>query len=334
MTSFAPALIATQPAEAPTDTELRHYVDMLGTMRPAGSKAEKRFIAKYIAPLGATPDAHGNYWLVIGPTQVMWSCHTDTVHSQGGEQNLCLNEGVITAPKSSCLGADCTTGVWIMRQMILARVPGVYIFHRAEECGGIGSSAIARRGDERLDGVKFAIAFDRKGKSSVITHQLGSRCASQAFVNSIAPMLPGDYRADDAGTFTDTASYTDMISECTNISVGYYDQHTSRESQDLIHAWNLAEAMKVFDESRLVAERDPRKDDDFEWAPGWQDRVGSTAGRYVRAAEAQDPNAEWDHAAPRDMLSLVREYPHEIADLLEQHGYDVQTLLSEISAYQ
>jgi hypothetical protein len=26
---------------------------------------------------------------------------------------------------SNCLGADCTTGVWLMRQMITAKVAGV-----------------------------------------------------------------------------------------------------------------------------------------------------------------------------------------------------------------
>lgn len=325
MTSFAPATLTPSEPVA-IDAELRVFVDMLKYMRPAGSKSEKQFIKQFIRPLGAEPDADGNYWLVIpglrGRSQVMWSCHTDTVHHFGGQQALDVANKMITST-SDCLGADCTTGVWIMRQMILAGVPGVYIFHRSEECGGLGSAAIVRRGDRRLDGIKFAIAFDRKGVDSVITHQMGQRCASEAFVASIAPMLPGAYKSDSGGTFTDTANYTHMIPECTNISVGYYDQHTSKESQDLGHAYDLAEAMKVFDETRLVAARDPSIVE-VEWCY----RAEPTRHAPNRVVY-ENSNDEWyDYPTePRNLLDVVQDYPHEVADLLEQMGYDAGALM-------
>jgi hypothetical protein len=40
---------------------------------------------------------------------------------------------------SNCLGADCTTGVWLILEMIKANVPGVYVIHSDEEVGGKGA---------------------------------------------------------------------------------------------------------------------------------------------------------------------------------------------------
>ena len=279
-------------------SEVETFVEMLEYKRPAGSKAEKRFIQRFIRPLGAEPDAHGNYWVVIDrpiagggsePSRVMWSSHTDTVHSQGGMQEVLIDSVSRNElfADSECLGADCTTGVWIMRQMILAKVPGVYVFHRAEECGGIGSSSIAKRGDKRLSGLLYAIAFDRRGINSIITHQWGGRCCSKEFAESLAPMLPGQYVQDSGGTFTDTANYTEIIPECTNISVGYYDQHTHNETQDLRFAVTLAGKMRQFDETRLVCKRDPSVDDFSDWGYGYT----SGSGRYaVKGIGSAYPN--------------------------------------------
>lgn len=40
------------------------------------------------------------------------------------------------------------------------------------------------------------------------------------------------WKTDTGGSFTDTANYTDIIPECTNLSVGYYNAHTQSEYQD------------------------------------------------------------------------------------------------------
>ena len=46
-----------------------------------------------------------------------------------------------------------------MREMILAGIPGLYVFHRNEESGGAGSDWIARETPWELHGIKAAIAF-------------------------------------------------------------------------------------------------------------------------------------------------------------------------------
>jgi hypothetical protein len=248
-------------------------VEMLSYARPAGSRTEERFIKRYIAPTGAKPDAYGNYILRIGDSRVLWSSHTDTVHrlhgrvavdvvnrttyGKNGEVKRVRREAMTTG--SNCLGADDTTGVWLMLHMIAAQVPGLYVFHRAEETGCNGSNYIATETPELLDGIDYAIAFDRKGTGSIITHQIGAQTASDEFAWHMAAAIGIDtYMPDDGGVFTDTLEYAGLVSECTNISVGYMHQHTDREVQDLDFAEQLAIAMMQFDERVLHAYRTPQ----------------------------------------------------------------------------
>jgi hypothetical protein len=157
------------------------------------------------------------------------------------------------------LGADDGTGIYIMLEMISAQVPGVYMFHRGEERGGLGSAWMAENETAFLRTFKRAIAFDRKGKTSVITSQLGQSCCSDSFGNALAKALsamPGTtWNLDPTGSFTDTANYTSLIPECTNISVGYINQHTRNESQDLTFAVDLAKTMSMVNYNALPTVR-------------------------------------------------------------------------------
>ncbi len=61
----------------------------------------------------------------------------------------------------------------------------------------------------------------------------------------------------DRGSFTDSANYTTLIAECTNVSVGYFSQHTSRERFDL--EWlerHLVPALLKVDWAGLPVERE------------------------------------------------------------------------------
>lgn len=66
-----------------------------------------------------------------------------------------------------------------------------------------------------------------------------------------------DFKSDRGGSFTDSANYTDIVGECTNLSVGYYDQHTSRETLNLPHIVAMREALIRADFSKLVFKREP-----------------------------------------------------------------------------
>lgn len=234
---------------------------MLSYCRPHGSVTEEAFIERFIKPLDVMADPFGNHFKVIGDNpDTLWSCHTDTVHNRGGRQKVFYNPKTdllfLGDPKaSSCLGADCTAGVFIMVEMIKAKVPGLYVFHRAEEIGARGSTYI-REHTELLKGITKAIAFDRMGFTSVITYQMGSRTASDAFAKSLIAQLPG-YVIDTGGVFTDTQIYADVVPECTNLSVGYSGQHSPNETQHVGTLLALRDAMLTIDSSKLVVARDP-----------------------------------------------------------------------------
>ncbi len=312
-------------------TGVKALLSMLTFRRPAGSKTERKFIDRFLRPLGVDTDKQGNLILRIGNARTMWSCHTDTVHKMGGRQLIALR-GTSTLvlanreKESNCLGADDTAGVWLMREMILAKKPGLYVFHRAEEIGGIGSTYIAENSEAMLDTVDHAIAFDRRGTTSVITHQGWGRCCSQDFAFALCKELGETFRPDENGIFTDTANYVDHIPECTNISVGYDDEHTARESLDCRFLLDLRERVMGINLDRLPVLRDPNEPDFDDQR--WLDYRYSNRKTYTQKA--------WDHFAddqePRygSILALVRDYPEEIADILEQHGYDAAGLQQEI----
>src|SRR5271166_3985952 len=242
---------------------MKQLLEMLSWARPAHSRSEATFVERYIKPHAPDVDGYGNHYIRIGDQPTLWSCHTDTRDCGQNQKAIQLFEGVVRLrePKAGmCLGADDTVGVWIMLSMIRAQRPGLYVFHRAEEIGGLGSTWIAENARELLDGIQHAIALDRKGTGSIITHQLGARCCSTAFTQALSDELGRvglDYRADSTGLFTDTANYMYLVPECTNLSVGYEREHGPTENLDAIHAGWLRGAMLKFDASGLPARRDP-----------------------------------------------------------------------------
>lgn len=180
----------------------------------------------------------------------------------------------------NCLGADCTVGVWLILEMIAAKVPGVYVIHADEEVGRVGAEAITTEHAKHMrdgslspyywiDLVDVAISFDRKGTNEIITHQSGrTRCASDAFADSLSAVLSPDLVANgyselvksDKGSFTDSYSYRGLVNECINLCVGYTAQHTSSEKQDIKFAVIMRNALiehgaKINSEQHIVVDR-------------------------------------------------------------------------------
>lgn len=299
------------------------FLEMITYRRPAGSETEELFIERFIDSLGATKDEYGNRMLRIGTAPVMWSCHTDTVHRLEGTQAIVVKEGVVSiAPSSSansnCLGADCTTGVWIMTEMIKAGVEGLYIFHREEECGAGGSKFIVNKTPEVVKGINFAIAFDRYGTTSIITNQCG-RCCSNDFADSMIEQMP-NFRRDSNGIFTDTAFYTGIIPECTNVSVGYMGHHSSSETQNLMFMDHVLDLMIGLDISKLRVSRDMTAkavSEKVNWQ-SWYEEENYDMGGW--SPPRSDPKED-------SMLKLVKANPETAAGLLNLYGISAQEFI-------
>lgn len=299
----------------------RQIIDMFSYRRPCGSKTERAFIDRFLSPLGFWEDEFGNLILQIGehPT-ILWSSHVDTVHRAEGMQTVHYDGSFLRLTKrslrdgSNCLGADDTAGVWLMTEMIKAKVEGVYVIHFGEESGCIGSSALAKHKPDFFEGIKAAIAFDRMGYEDVITHQVGGRTASDAFARSLSKILGGSFKPCDGGVYTDTNEYAHLVPECTNVSVGYFGQHGHRETQDVPFLISLRNTLVAADWSGLVIEREPGDDDRYDYG------FGSSRLSYGRGA-----------SSARGLEDLVKAYPDVVADLLESCGVSRGDLMDHIS---
>lgn len=186
---------------------------------------------------------------------------------------------------------------------------------------------------------KAAIAFDRHNKGDIITHQRGGRCCSDDFAKSLAVQLGNGYSLNQNGIFTDTANYTDAIGECTNISVGYLNEHTKNETLDMNHLIELRNRMVGFDWSKLEFKRKPGERDPlpFNWEDwGGYGRINSSTTAGQKLIERPENNGGLtinDYYDDRELTNLIRDYPAETADLLESYGATKQELLEHIYYY-
>jgi len=218
-------------------------------------------------------DAVGNLHIDTRTTadhKTLFVAHVDTVHKSEGVNKIRKTDTRWYADGAQ-LGADDGAGCAMLMHLLRGGVPAYYIFTQGEEKGGIGAKYLADNYKELLGTFDRAIAFDRRGNDSVITHQGWGRCCSDLFGDALADALNTDdmdmmYARDDSGVYTDTAEFTDLIPECTNISVGYLHEHTDRESLDILHFQKLANAALKVHWDALPTDRDPTiPDPDNKW---------------------------------------------------------------------
>jgi len=182
--------------------------------------------------------------------------------------------------------------------LIYANVPAYYIFTVGEECGGIGARSVSTD-TELLAQFDRAIAFDRRGIDSVITHQGYGRCCSDEFAQALSDALNAEetlmYLPDNTGVYTDTAEFVDTIPECTNISVGYASEHSPNESLDIMHYRALAERVVNIDWDGLPTKRDPSAYESM-WAGAWGAETTSVSSFSTYDSYSSREYFEYDHA--------------------------------------
>jgi len=226
-------------------------------------------------------DQVGNYYKIIGDGKqtVMFTCHLDTADREQKDTRLFQANGRVDeegysfrltktgsgdehiyTDGSSILGADDKAGTAVMLYMMSYNVPGIYYFFIGEERGGIGSNALSSIYDkvDYLTDVKMCVSFDRRRTTSVITHQLGRQCCSNEFGQSLCDEYNKNglnLSLDTTGVYTDSASLMEDISECTNISVGYYNEHRGTEMQNITYLKKLAEASVKVNWNNLPVKR-------------------------------------------------------------------------------
>jgi hypothetical protein len=243
----------------PTDIKST-FISLVTETYPHGYEEE---VLKYL-PNFLKKDKHGNYYYIIGNTDTAFTCHLDTASRTKSRVNLREFEKdgqtFIKTDGSSILGADDKAGVTVLLYMIHNNVPGVYWFFIGEERGGIGSRDVAKDYDSYpfMKDIKKIVSFDRRNYYSVITSQMGVSCCSNEFAQSLCDQLNKSglkLALDPTGIFTDSASFIDIIPECTNVSVGYFDEHRHTEIQNITYLKKLCKAAVACDWDKLVVKR-------------------------------------------------------------------------------
>ena len=118
----------------------------------------------------------------------------------------------------------------------------------------MGSRGILNDKPKFFEKYKKCISFDRKGYSSVITKMKGDVCCSDKFANSLVSQLNkyiGGYEKDPTGRHCDSHVFVGTIPECTNISVGYFNEHTEYETQNITFLEKLCNAVIKVDWENL-----------------------------------------------------------------------------------
>lgn len=282
---------------------------MLERPRFSRTEHEEELVAKLMSIPNAQQDSYGNVLVHVGTgSQTLFSAHTDTVHkhSQKALYELEVEQGICSRKDGGVLGADCAVGIYLMLCMIEQGVEGTYVWHRDEEIGGQGGVFAA--GLLQRDQYLRAIAFDRAGTSDIITHMSVGRTCSDEFADALAAELNlnrgvHSYARCAMGVFTDTASYVDVIAECTNISVGYYAEHTQFESCDLNFVQWLEQTLCELSWEDLPVHRAAGSLDD---TPPWYDYTFYNVPQGLPA----------DSQALAELDEVIKQYPDGVADYL------------------
>lgn len=213
-------------------------------------------------PKNIKKDQFGNYYIKIGDSKTIFTSHLDTV----GKQKLKVNREVYTkdghrfvkTDGNTILGADDKSGVVVLLNMIDNNIPGLYLFLMGEEVGTIGSNLLIRNKSEMLSKYDRCVAFDRHAYGSIITRQMGKYCCSNDFATQLSEEFAKngmEYKSDPYGVWTDSALFMGTVPECTNISVGYFNEHHVEEEQDLDYLLQLADVATKIDWENLITSR-------------------------------------------------------------------------------
>ena len=259
------------------------FLQLTDHLYPHGSKGsdkdrvkdfEKRSTKIYdILPPDLIKDEYGNLYKVVGDgtSTVMFTSHLDTATQADGPVKHVIEDGFIKTDGSTILGADDKAGTVIMMYMMEKKVPGLYYFFLGEEVGCLGSKWLAKRleddkwiENDLYKNINKVISFDRKGYKSVISYQ-NTRSASDKFCDELAKRLNKlddtfEYETDPTGMYTDSARVSHIYPECTNLSVGYFGQHTKKEKQHLGFLEKISKAAVELDWETLPVERNPKTD--------------------------------------------------------------------------
>lgn len=215
------------------------FISLVSKTNPYGSED---YILNILPELNK--DMFGNYYYIIGENpQTMFTAHLDN-HCENDDQVTIKTENnnsgdeFILTDGNTILGADDKAGVVVLLYMIYNNIKGLYYFFIGEESGCIGSKNLYSKYDEidYLRNIKRCVTFDRKDINSIITFQSEIPCCSIKFANALQKeynKFDINLELDSTGVWSDGAEFINKIKDCTNLSVGFYNEHENSEKQNI-----------------------------------------------------------------------------------------------------
>jgi hypothetical protein len=209
-------------------------------------------------------DEYGNYHIKIGNSKTLFTSHLDTYSKRIEKIKHVVKGGKVSTGTDTVLGGDNKNGVVILLYMIIKGVPGIYYFFRGEEgiCTGTscnGSTWLLKNDPSIYTSVNRAIAFDRRGKGSIVTKQRGRKCCSDEFADALIEEFDslGLPFKKDYAYGTDSAVFMDIVPEITNISSGGEYEHSFKESTNINYMKKVAITATEIDWESLPTVRKP-----------------------------------------------------------------------------
>ena len=207
--------------------------------------------------------------------------------------------------------------------MVRARVPGTYIWFAEEESGCKGSEGWRKSQPQLVASLRAVISLDRGGTGDIVSTQMGEPCVSKEFLELLrGPEFLGDLLPiDGQGSYTDSHVFmdctvrgtVDKLVECTNLSIGYTNQHSSRETLSMWHLTELRDKLVGFvGLARAIEQMTPtRVSVAWEWDYGWN--YGKKSTKKAQASSVD--NLLW-FFLESDLEDVAKEALEEAVDSL------------------
>lgn len=205
-----------------------------------------------------------NVLVTIGESRTIFTSHLDTYTTTVEKVNHNVTGDIISTDGTTILGADDKAGFMVMLYMIEKGIHGNYIFFTGEERSGKSSKRFVEF-PEKLKWLKSnidrVVAFDRGGYDEIATSFFGADGCSKSFakrlISNIQKISGKEFKMIDGG-FCDATSFIDFVPECINLSVGYFNEHTTNEYVDMSYLYEMSEVYSKVDWEILVPRRTPK----------------------------------------------------------------------------
>lgn len=235
-----------------TNNKLRQFKPILSKTQ----KQLKNYLHKELIKADYKPLAQDGFLYAKGELPVLLIAHLDTVH----KDTPCVfinSNGILSSPQG--IGGDDRCGVYIILEIIKELKCSV-LFTEDEEIGCVGATKFASSNVAKNIDVNYIIEFDRRGKNDAVFYD----CDNPEFTEFITG---NSFFKTSYGSFSDISIIAPELGlAAVNLSSGYYDEHTVKETI------NLSQVNRIIKEAKKLIQIPAEKFEYIESQDAWNGR--------------------------------------------------------------